>query len=221
MIRPVDQTNTQILGLKAGISNEIQESEVDNTPPGDLSDDVLDSIQQNYGGAGQHLDSTLWVNTLNGARFRPYLDVSIHPYANCIRLPVVANDYDIYADSATFYEDVEIKGRLVASGGMSGSITYDRVVETVTGNKTISPDDKSKILNIEPSGASVVLTLPSVGIEDGFFFEVVNCLDGKFTILAPDQGQLKAKGTGLSQPYSACHVYRHNSSWYAIGDLTA
>jgi hypothetical protein len=219
MISPVQQTNTQILGLNAGISNETQESNLNS--PGELSDGVLDSIQQNYQGGGTHLDSTIWSNTLNGSRFRPYLDVSIHPYANAIRLPVVANEYDIYADSATFYEDVEIKGSLVASGGMSGSISYDRSIETVTGDKIISLGDKSKILNIEPTGASVTLTLPSTGIPDGFFFEVVNCLEGKFTTLVPDQGQLKAKGTGLSQPYSACHVYRHNSSWYAIGDLTA
>lgn len=218
MISPVEQTNTQILGLNAGISNEAQESNLSS--PGELSDGVLDSIQQNYQGGGVHLDSTIWSNTLNGARHRPYLDVSIHPYANAIRLPVVANDYNIYADSAIFYEDVEIKGSLVAAGGMSGIISYDKIVETVTGNKTISSDDKSKILNIEPAGASVTLTLPST-IPNGFFFEVVNCLAGKFTSLEPDQGQLKAKGTGLSQPYSACHVYRHNSSWYAIGDLTA
>lgn len=219
MITPIEKTNTQILGLKSGISNEVQESNLSS--PGELSDGVLDSIQKNYQGGGTYLDSTIWGNTLNGPRHRPFLDISIHPYANAVRLPVIAHEYDVYADSAIFYEDVEVKGSLKASGGISGDISYNRSIETVTSDKTISSGDKSKILNIEPTDAFVDIILPSTGISEGFFFEVVNCSEGKYTTLSPDQGLLKAKGTGLSQPYSACHVYRHNNSWYAIGDLTA
>jgi hypothetical protein len=224
MIKPVEQTNTQVLLLDAGNDNKApgSSSEEGSSGDGQLSDGVLDSIQQNYSpNSGQLQNLAMWRDNLNGDRMRPYLDVSIYPYANLIRLPVVAHDYNIYADSALFYEDITVRGNVHVEGSLKGNVQYDRLVETITDNKTISMDDKSKILNVEPAGASVSITLPSTGIDDGFFFEVVNCLEGKFTTISPDQGVLKAKGTGLSQQYSACHVYRHNSSWFAIGDLTA
>ncbi len=224
MIKPVEQTNTQLLLLDAGNDNKSPGGSGGggSSGGGQLSDGVLDSIQQNYSpNSGKLQNLSLWQDNLNGDRMRPYLDVSIHPYANLIRLPVVAHNYDIFADSALFYEDITVKGDVHIEGSLKGNIQYDRLVETITDNRTISIDDKSKILNVEPAGASVSITLPSTGIDDGFFFEVVNCLEGKFTTIAPDQGVLKAKGTGLSQQYSACHVYRHNSSWFAIGDLTA
>lgn len=221
MINPVEQSNTQSLLLEAGIDNEAPAPPPPAAGAGDLSDSVLDSIQQNYVPSGVFYDTALWQDNLNGDRMRPYFDISIHPYANLIRLPVVSHNYDIYADRAVFYEGITVKGNVNVEGSLTGNVIFDRVVETVTGNKTISVDDKSKIINVEPVGASVTITLPSMGIEDGFFVEIVNCLEGKFTTLAPDQGELKAKGTGLSQQYSACHVYRHNNSWFAIGDLTA
>ena len=224
MIKPVEQTNTQTLLLEAGNDNKVPEGNGGGSggSSGNLSDGVLDSIQQNYTpSSGLFQNTAIWQDNLNGDRMRPYLDVSIHPYANLIRLPVVAYNYDIFADSAIFYEGITVKGDVNVEGSLKGNIQYDRLVETITGNKTISIEDKSKILNVEPEGASVSIVLPSTGIDDGFFFEVVNCLEGKFTTIAPDQGVLKAKGTGLSQQYSACHVYRHNSSWFAIGDLTA
>ena len=224
MIKPVEQTNTQTLAFEAGNDNKVPEGNGGGSGGqngGNLSDGVLDSIQQNYTpNSGLLMNTQLWEDSLNGDRMRPYLDVSIQPYANLIRLPVVSYDYNIFADSAVFYEGITVKGDIQIDGSLN-DISYNRVVETITGNKTISTDDMSKILNVEPEGASVSIILPSTGIDDGFFFEVVNCLEGKFTTLAPDQGVLKAKGTGLSQQYSACHVYRHNSSWFAIGDLTA
>ena len=221
MIRPVEKTNTQILNLQAGIDSlfTAREQVASNA---ELSDDVLDSIQQDYTPAtGLFQNTSLWQDNLYEDRLRPFLDVSIHPYANSIRLPVVSHNYDVYADSGIFYEGITVQGNVTVEGSLTGNVTYDRVVETITADKTISLEDKSKIINVEPSGAFVSITLPSTGIDDGFFFEVVNCLEGRYTTLVLDQGVLKAKGTGLSQPFSACHVYRHNDSWYAIGDLTA
>ena len=220
MISPIDQTNTQKLSLEGGYGSTYASESSGGTSP-DVSDDLLDSIQQNYSPlVASYKDTALWQLNLNGDRVRPYLDVGIHPYANEIRLPVVSHNYDIYADNATFYEDVNVEGNLDISGQITGNVSFDRNIEVKTSDFSVSADDRSKLFHIEPSGGSVVISLPA-DIPNGFNFEVVNCLEGKFTTLSPDQGQLKAKGTGLSQPYSACVVYRFNSSWYAIGDLTA
>lgn len=222
MIKPVELTNTQILSLGYGISNSTNSSNPNPSDENqDLSDDVLDSIQQNYEKKSIFLDNGIWQNNLLGERLRPYFDVSIHPYANGVRLPVVSHDYDVYADSGLFYEGLTVNGDVNIGGSLTGNVTYDRSIETIHTNKFISLADRSKIINSEPENNFANIILPASGIPNGFFFELVNCLDGKYTRIELEQGELKAKGSGLSQKYSACHVYRHNDSWYAIGDLTA
>jgi hypothetical protein len=90
----------------------------------------------------------------------------------------------------------------------------------VTADKTISIDDKSKIIHVEPSGANVTLTLPASGIPEGFTIDVVNAKDGAYTVIQTEVGALKAKHPGLSQAYSSATAYWTGSDWFAIGDLT-
>lgn len=229
MIDPIDLSGLQLLKFKSGIANTAGEggSSGGGGSTGSLNDDFLDPIQQTYNPTGVFLDNATWKNGIFGTRLRPYMDLQLIPHANAVRVPVALYDNDVYADKALFYEDVEVKGNVELQGeftgnlDVEGAIAYSKAVETITVNKTIDASDRSKIFHVEPDGASVTIFLPSTGIEDGFFIEVVNLLEGKFTTLSPSVGQLKAKGTGLSQAYSAATVYRHNSSWYAIGDLTS
>jgi hypothetical protein len=227
MIEPIDLSGLQNLSLESGIANTANDSGGSGGSTGSLNDDLLDPIQQNYNPTGTFLDNAVWKDGIFGTRLRPYIDLQLFPHANAVRLPVALYDNDIYADKGLFYEDIEVKGNVEIKGQLSGSlnieesISYSKSVETISFNKTIDASDRSKIFHVEPDGASVTIFLPSTGIEDGFFIEVVNALEGKFTTLSPSVGQLKAKGTGLSQAYSAATVYRHNSSWYAIGDLTS
>jgi hypothetical protein len=227
MIEPIDLSGIQNLSLESGIANTADDSGGSGGSTDSLNDDLLDPIQQTYNPTGTFLDNAVWKDGIFGTRLRPYIDLQLFPHANAVRLPVALHDNDIYADKGLFYEDIEVKGNAEIKGQLSGSlnieesISYSKSVETISFNKTIDASDRSKIFHVEPDGASVTIFLPSTGIEDGFFIEVVNLLEGKFTTLSPSVGQLKAKGTGLSQAYSAATVYRHNSSWYAIGDLTS
>ena len=228
MIKPVDFNNLQSLGFSEGIASDPPGvSSQPSSGGGNLSDSTLDAIQQNYeGGKSTFLDYAIWLDSLAGDRQRPFFDVHLFPFTTAVRLPVVNNEYDVYADKGTFYEDVNIQGSVSISGGVTGKLSiggelsFSRAIESVTSDKTISIDDKSKILHINPSGGSVKITLPVANMESGFFIEVVNCTEGKYTVFEPEQGELKAKGTGLSQPYSAATVYWDGSQWYAVGDLT-
>tara|TARA_A100001015_G_scaffold230221_1_gene260436 strand:+ start:87 stop:776 length:690 start_codon:yes stop_codon:yes gene_type:complete len=228
MIKPIDFHNLQSFAFTEGIASVAPGSlDAINNVNGDLSDSTLDAIQQNYPGRDTtFLDYQIWVDSLNGARQRPYFDMHLYPFTTAVRLPVVNHEYDVYADKGTFYEDVHIKGGATIDGGVtgelkiSGTLAFSRDIEVVTADKTIASGDKSKIFHVEPAGTSVTITLPVVDMEAGFFIEVVNGIEGKFTLIQPEQGVLKAKGTGLSQPYSAATVYWTGTQWYAIGDLT-
>lgn len=215
------------MGFSEGIASDPPDATSQNSSSGELSDSTLDSIQQNYEGVkSTFLDYAIWLDNLSGDRKRPFLDVHLIPFTTAIRLPVVSNAYDVYADKGTFYEDVSIQGSVSIGGGITGKLSiggeasFSRSIESITSDRIISISDKSKILHIKPTGESVKLILPVTNMESGFFIEVVNCTEGKYTTLEPEQGELKAKGTGLSQPYSAATVYWDGSQWYAIGDLT-
>ena len=86
--------------------------------------------------------SEYWETLLNGDRIRPYVDLSISEY-NTLRIPSAVHDYDLYADTGRFYEDVKIDGGLqvgdTSLGGQDLYIPNDldvgndlRVVGTVT-----------------------------------------------------------------------------------------
>jgi hypothetical protein len=226
MIKPSEYSDTQALGVTDGIDDISFNALTPNASIGDIVNDILDPIQQKYSGENVFLDSGMWQAMLNGTRQRPYLDVQIFPNSNAVRLPVVNKDYDLFADMGKFYEHLEVDGDLSIGGEITsdfkvqGAMRFSRFVDEKTSNHTIELDDKSKIIHIKPSGAYVELFLPSSGLEEGFFFEVVNLEEGKYTKISPMQGTLQAKGNGLSQKYSAATVYWTGTHWHAIGDLT-
>lgn len=196
------------------------------TATSSLSNELGEPIQQSHQGSSLFLDRVLYDTLLNGERVRPYIDLLLSQ-SNAVRVPVVGSEYDVYADKGHFYEGVVIEGDLALEGefvgdiNLSGSIAYNKSIEVVTENKTLSLADRSKILHIEPTGSQVTITLPvSAGFSAGYFIEVVNNKEGSYTLLQPETGTLRAKNPGLSQRYSAATVYWDGTEWYAIGDLT-
>ena len=232
MIQPSEYSDTQYFDLKTGKSATPEPGDTPvpptNPDPSQLTDAVYDpSNQIQFTPVKRQYHDTLeWDGLLKDGRIRPYVDLTLYPNANKVRLPISVKDYNLYADTGRFYEDVIIDGNASIGGGISGDLdvegklTYLRSLEVVTADKTVSIDTKSKILHIEPSTASVTLTLPASGIPVGFTFDVVNAKEGAYTIIQTEAGTLKAKHPGLSQAYSSATVYWTGSDWYAIGDLT-
>lgn len=229
MINPATYSDTQYIDLETGKGTTVEPgSTPEPTTPTQLKDAVSDPIPQAADGIKKNFihDTLEWDGLLFEGRERPYVDIQLYPDANKIRLPIAVNEYDLFVDTGKFYEDVSIDGSVSIGGGVAGDLnitgelTYLRAIEIVTQNKTISMDDKSKIIHVEPDAASVTLTLPSSGIIKGFSFDVVNSKQGAFTVIKTEAGTLKAKHPGLSQAYSSATVYWTGSDWFAIGDLT-
>ena len=180
--------------------------------------------------------SEYWESLLNGARTRPYVDLSISDQ-NTVRIPTAIHNYDLYVDAGKFYEDVTIDGSLDAADltastlDIAGStidangnlwandiqgVTRTRLpILAVTSDMTLGNSDTGTILQVSPSGSSVTITLP-VSMDTGFTVTVNNLLAGKTTAFS---GSLNAVGNTLSGQYSAATVYYDGSAWYAIGDL--
>jgi hypothetical protein len=228
MIDPATYSDTQYLSLKTGKSSQAEPGNTPTPPTGDLKDSVNDPIPQSDISVvkTQVHDTLEWDSLLFDNRERPFVDIQLYPDANKVRLPISVKDYNLYADTGKFYEDVTIDGSVSIGQGISGdldvagTLQYLRAIEVVTQNKTISIDDKSKIIHVEPDAASVTLTLPASGIPIGFTFDVINAKQGAFTVISTEAGTLKAKHPGLSQAYSSATVYWTGSDWFAIGDLT-
>lgn len=228
MIDPATYSDTQYLSLKTGKGSQAEPGNTPTPPTGDLKDSVNDPIPQSDISVvkSQVHDTLEWDSLLFEGRERPFVDLQLYPDANKVRLPISVKDYDLYADSGKFYEDVVIDGSVSIGQGIAGDLDvagklqYLRAIEVVTQNKTISIDDKSKIVHVEPDAASVTLTLPASGIPVGFNFDVINAKQGAFTVISTEAGTLKAKHPGLSQAYSSATVYWTGSDWFAIGDLT-
>ncbi len=223
MIHPTEYSDTQNLALQAGQGTTSNES---TSSSASLSNELGEPIQQSYQGSSVFLDRGLYDTLLDGDRVRPFIDLLLSQ-SNAVRIPVVGSEYDVYADKGHFYEGVTIEGDLAVEGeftgdmNLSGTISYNKNIEVVTQNKTLTYGDRSKILHIEPTGSQVTITLPtSAGFSSGYFIEVVNNKVGSYTLLQPEVGTLRAKNPGLSQRYSAATVYWDGTEWYAIGDLT-
>ena len=228
MIDPATYSDTQYLNLKTGKSSQAEPGNTPTPPTGNLKDSVNDPIPQSDISVvkTQVHDTLEWDSLLFDNRERPFVDLQLYPDANKVRLPISVKDYNLYADNGKFYEDVTIDGSVSIGQGIrgdldvAGNLKFLRAIEVVTQNKTISIDDKSKIIHVEPDAASVTLTLPASGIPIGFTFDVINAKQGAFTVISTEAGTLKAKHPGLSQAYSSATVYWTGSDWFAIGDLT-
>lgn len=180
--------------------------------------------------------SDYWETLLNGDRVRPYIDFSISEY-NTLRLPSAIHNYDLYADTGKFYEDVVIDGSLTIGtttiGGSNisipGDLTCDKVIaNTLTGNAntktplleitsdtTFNNDHMGYIYQCKPSGSNLNITLPATS-DVGVAFTVNNCVAGK-TVTFPNL--VNARGTVLGEQFSAATIYWDGSAWYGIGDL--
>lgn len=180
-----------------------------------------------------------WNTLLNGSRQRPYFDLSISEY-NTLRIPSAISEYDLYVDSGTFYEDVQIDGTLsvaslsIASGNYTvsagGDLTCQAITATeitataktriptqdVTGDITLSDSLTGYALQSKPAGSNTNIALPASGVTTGTAVTVINCLAGKTTTFT---GTLLSRGAILSEQYSAATIYFDGSDWYGIGDL--
>ena len=177
-----------------------------------------------------------WTTLLDGDRMRPYFDLSISEY-NTLRVPSAIHGYDLYADSGTFYEDVTIDGSLDVAGlsFSGGAITLDASaggitasefigvaktslpIQEVTADLSLSDSLTGYVLQCKPATAgNVNVTLPPTGIAEGTAVTVMNCDAGSTTTFI---GTLLARGTVLSEQYSAATIYYDGSDWYGIGDL--
>jgi len=179
-----------------------------------------------------------WVTLLNGDRQRPYFDLSISEY-NTLRIPSAISDYDLYVDSAQFYENATVDGILSVTGTsaftddvamgsdltVTGDVTaanFNGFAKTKTptasktGDYTISSDDTGYVILSSPAASNTNIALPASGIATGTTVTVIHCLVGKTTTFT---GTLLARGPVLSEQYSAATVFYDGSDWYGLGDL--
>lgn len=190
--------------------------------------------------------SEYWETLLNGDRIRPYVDLSISEY-NTLRIPSAVKDYDLYADTGTFYEDVNIQGGLTVGntnlGGSDMSVPNDLDVggnldvigtvsaDTVQGfsNTKIPVSEKTAdftfdisetgyIYQCKPAGAKIEITLPSsVDASHTGVAFTVNNVLAGKTVEFPDL--VHARGKVLGEQFSSCTIYWDGTAWYGIGDL--
>ena len=190
--------------------------------------------------------SEYWETLLNGDRIRPYIDLSISEY-NTLRIPSAIKDYDLYVDSATFYEDVNIQGGLTVGnttlGGSDMSVPNDLdvggdldVVGTVsadtvqgfsntkipvsekTADFTFDISETGYIYQCKPAGAKIEITLPNgLDADDKGIAFTVNNLLAGKTTEFPNLSN--ARGTILGEQYSSCTIYWDGTAWYGVGDL--
>lgn len=162
--------------------------------------------------------SDYWETLLNGNRVRPYIDLSISEY-NTLRLPSAVHDYDLYADTGKFYEDVTIDGTLTVSSisidSVQGKANTTAPLLEVTSDVTFNNDHTGYIYHCKPASTNLTITLPTTSSE-GVIFTVNNALAGKTVTFA---NLTNARGTVLSQQFSAATIYWDGSAWYGIGDL--
>ena len=162
--------------------------------------------------------SEYWETLLNGNRVRPYIDFSISNY-NTLRIPSAIHDYDLYADSGKFYEDVTIDGTLTVDNVITSSVSGEAKTRFPVADKTTdftsSDSDSGFMFQSKPAGSNLTITLPNTATS-GICFTVMNCLAGKTTTFS---NLFNSNGTILSQQYSAATVYWDGGGWYAFGDL--
>lgn len=190
--------------------------------------------------------SEYWETLLDGDRVRPYFDLSISEY-NTLRIPSAIKEYDLYADSATFYEDVSIQGGLqvgsTSLGGqdmsipndlnvggdidVSGTVSADTIqgfsntkipVSQKTADFTFDVAETGYIYQCSPAGAKIEITLPT-GLDSTQtgVAFTVNNLLAGKTVEFPNLSN--ARGTILGEQYSSCTIYWDGTAWYGIGDL--
>ena len=180
--------------------------------------------------------SEYWESLLQEGRLRPYFDLSISNY-NTLRVPSSIHNYDLYVDSAKIYEDIEVDGNATITSQLTvGNITSDNFkieatgdvefqnikgvantrskVITITEDTTLENSQSGAIINSKPTGANLNVTLPGVG-EEGVTFSFMNCVGGATTSF---EGVL-ARGSVLSEQYTACTIYWGGDAWYGFGDL--
>ena len=188
--------------------------------------------------------SEYWEGQLKEDRVRPYFDLSISNY-NTLRIPSAVHNYNLYVDNATIYENLIIKGNTQLAGEVevtgeitpasiktssglfevseTGVVTAEaykgfaetktRIVELTDSAYTITSEDTGKIFHANPDG-DIEIVLGTV--DEGTTITVVNIKAGSvcsFTNL------LNARGTLLTEQFSAATLYSTNGSWYAFGDL--
>lgn len=190
--------------------------------------------------------SEYWEGQLNGDRIRPYFDLSISEY-NTLRIPSAIHNYDLYADNATFYEDVVIKGGLTIGGttlggqdmAVPGDLDVNGDLATVgtisantlqglsntkipvsekTANFTFDIAETGYIYQCKPAGAKIEITLPgAVDATNKGVAFTVNNLLAGKTVEFTNLTH--ARGTILGEQFSSCTIYWDGTAWYGIGDL--
>jgi hypothetical protein len=173
--------------------------------------------------------SEYWETLLVDGRVRPYIDFSISNY-NTLRVPSAVHDYDLYVDTAKFYENIEVDGTALVSGTLTigtGSIQPNgdaefsnikgvsntrALVMNITTDTLLENSQTGAIIN---SQGGLNISLPEVG-EDGVTFSIVHCGGGNTTTI---DHIIRARGKVLAEQYSACTIYWNTDSWYAFGDL--
>lgn len=190
--------------------------------------------------------SEYWETLLNGDRIRPYVDLSISEY-NTLRIPSAVHDYDLYADTGRFYEDVKIDGGLQVGdttlGGQDlyipndldvgndvrvvGTVTADTLqgfantkipVSTKTTNFTFNVTETGYIYQCQPAGAKIEITLPGgLDADDKGIAFTVNNNLAGKTTEFPNL--TNARGKVLGEQFSSCTIYWDGTAWYGIGDL--
>ena len=182
-----------------------------------------------------------WEGQLNGDRIRPYVDLSISQY-NTLRIPSAVHNYDLYADTARFYEDVTIDGTinansinigpnfairedgdfevrdLIASGKIKGLANTVVGILEVTNDITFDVENTGYVYQCKPSANNLDITLPAASPTEsvGVMFTVNNCLAGK-TVTFPNL--TNARGQILGEQFSSATIYWDGTAWYGIGDL--
>lgn len=183
--------------------------------------------------------SEYWEGLLESGRVRPYVDLSISNY-NTLRIPSAVHNYDLYVDNATIYEDLTIKGatNLEGSVQVTGTIQPESI-ETQSGEFNVSPQGEIKgknntkalvedltedlvlpvsktgyFFNCKPSISNLNITLPPA--QDGVIYTFMNCDAGKTVTF---HNLTRARGSILSEQYSAATVYCADNAWYGFGDL--
>jgi hypothetical protein len=188
--------------------------------------------------------SEYWEGQLKEDRIRPYFDLSISNY-NTLRIPSAVHNYNLYVDNATIYDNLIIQGSTQLAGKVevtgeitpasikiasdqfsvtsTGEVTAEaykgfaetksRIVELTDSSYVVTATDTGKIFNCNPSG-DIEITLGSA--EEGTTISVMNIKEGS---ICQFFNLVYARGTILSEQYSAATLYFTNGAWYGFGDL--
>lgn len=191
--------------------------------------------------------SEYWETLLSNNRVRPYVDLSISDY-NTVRIPSSIHDYDLYADTGKFYENVVVDGTFTVGSvlntdttdlnvtndinvandaNVTGTVTAETLkgyantripISEKTASFTFDTAESGYIYQCSPAGAEIEITLP-VGLD-------ASSKGITFTVNNLLAGKTvkfinlsNARGTILGEQYSSCTIYWDGSAWYGIGDL--